>query len=101
MKQNKTDEIWCERAYILDKFFYQTRWLINCNKPLNHKNAILKENFDRFVQTIDSQDKRTNNIIETLLAALFETEISVELANEMAKNIDLEELERLKESTKT
>ena len=63
MKNKKINEIWLERAYILDKFFYQTKWLINCNKPLSHKNAILQENFDRFVLTLISQDKEINKLL--------------------------------------
>jgi hypothetical protein len=64
MKNKKIEEIWYQRAYVLDKFFYQTRWLINCNKPLSHKNAILKENFDRFVLTLHSQDKQIRAMVE-------------------------------------
>jgi hypothetical protein len=85
----KTNEIWCERAYILDKFFYQTRWLINCNKPLNHKNAILKENFDRFVLTLISQDKQLNKLLKepSTFPVEHEKELKIKAAKEREKYI--------------
>jgi hypothetical protein len=87
--KNKINEIWYQRAYLLDKLFYQTRWLINCNKPLSHKNAILKENFDRFVLSLLSQDKELNKLLKEPSKLPLEPEkrFNIKTAQDMRKYI--------------
>jgi hypothetical protein len=63
--KNTIDEIWFERYLLLNKLHAQIKWLINCKKPLNQKNAILNENFDRFVLKLHHQDKQIRKIVES------------------------------------